>query len=150
LTTKYCWQQTFPARSELVIEHRYQPSIGRTVQTRFGDPQAAKEDRYRELLKTYCVDRDLLATLERARPAAGAEGRRPYADSTIHYTLTTGANWAGPIRDFRLVVDKGDPDHLVSFCGEGVKKFGPTQFEMRKTNFTPKADLFVLILRENR
>lgn len=148
--TKYFWQQTFPARNELVIEHRYQPSVGGTVQTPFGDPDAAKEDRYRDLLKTYCVDRDLLATLERARRAPGAEGLPPYGDSTIHYILSTGANWAGPIQNFRLVVDKGDPSHLVSFCGEGVKKIGPTQFEMRKSNFTPKADLFGLFLRKNR
>jgi hypothetical protein len=150
LKTKYFWQQTFPARSELVIEHRYRPSVGGTVQTPFGDPEEAKEDRYPQLLKAYCVDQNLLATLERARRAPGAQGRPPYSQSTIHYVLTTGANWAGSIQDFRLVVDKGDPSHLVSFCGEGVRKIGPTQFEMRKTNFTPKADLLVLILKKNR
>ena len=49
-------------------------------------------------------------------------------------------------RAFRLVVDKGSPDALVSFCGEGVRKIAPTQFEMRKDNFTPTRDLDVLIL----
>jgi hypothetical protein len=45
------------------------------------------------------------------------------------------------------VVDKGAPDNLISFCGEGVKKIGPTQFEMRKTNFTPKGNFAALILK---
>jgi len=30
-----------------------------------------------------------------------------------------------PIADFRLVVDKGDPRKLVSFCGDRVKPAGP-------------------------
>jgi hypothetical protein len=31
LQTTYYWEQTFPARRELVIEHRYQPSVGTSV-----------------------------------------------------------------------------------------------------------------------
>jgi hypothetical protein len=46
------------------------------------------------------------------------------------------------------VVDKGAPDNLVSFCGEDVKKIGDTQFEMRKTDYTPDGNLAVLILRK--
>ncbi|WP_182419623.1 DUF4424 family protein [Bartonella sp. HY038] len=41
--------------------------------------------------------------------------------------------WAGGvIEDFRLIIDKGKPDALVTFCGDGVQKISPTQFEMRK------------------
>ena len=47
---------------------------------------------------------------------------------------------------FRLVVDKGKPDNLVSFCMDGVRKISPTQFEVRKTNFEPRRDLPVLIV----
>ena len=47
---------------------------------------------------------------------------------------------------FRLVVDKGDPKNLVSFCGRNVKQIGPTQFEMAISNFTPRKDLAVLFL----
>ena len=60
------------------------------------------------------------------------------------------SNWAGPIKDFRLVVDKGSPDNLVSFCGQGVRRIGPTQFEMKKSDFTPQQDLAVLILKPAR
>lgn len=55
-------------------------------------------------------------------------------------------DWAGPIADFTLTIDKGDPANLVSFCGDGVKKIAPTQFQVRYTNFTPKSDLAILIL----
>ena len=37
---------------------------------------------------------------------------------------------------------------MVSFCGNGVKKISPTAFEMRKINFTPEADLHVLIVKK--
>ena len=46
------------------------------------------------------------------------------------------------------MVDKGDADNLVSFCGEGVKKIAPTQFEMRKTDFLPDGNLAMLILKK--
>ncbi len=34
----------------------------------------------------------------------------------------------------------------MSFCAEGVKKIGPTRFEVRNRDFTPAADFYVLIL----
>lgn len=72
------------------------------------------------------------------------------SETWIDYVLVTGANWSGPIRDFRLVVDKGSADHLVSFCGEGVTRISPTQFEIRRSNYTPTRDLSVLIVRGDR
>jgi hypothetical protein len=44
------------------------------------------------------------------------------------------------------VVDKEDPANYISFCGTGVKKIGPTQFEMIKTDFVPTKNLSILIL----
>ena len=64
------------------------------------------------------------------------------------YVLRTGANWSGPIKEFRLVVDKGDPDSLVSFCGERVRRLSPTQFEVKLNDYTPEGDLSVLILKK--
>jgi hypothetical protein len=121
-----------------VIEHRYKPSVGESMGT---------EAETAEHRKRYCIDRDLLRTLERARRGAPSDF---FSDQRIEYILTTGANWSGPIREFRLVVDKGDPGNLVSFCGDGVKKIGPTQFEMRKNDFMPDRNLYVLILKRHR
>ena len=60
--------------------------------------------------------------------------------------LKTGANWKGPIGDFRFVVDKGKADSLASFCAEDVRKVSPTQFEARRTSFTPTTDLDALLI----
>jgi hypothetical protein len=144
LKTTYYWEQTFPPQAELVIEHNYQPSVGASVQTSLGQDWARKNGRYPDYEK-YCTDRDFVSTVERATKAAKA-GAIPFSEQRIDYILSTGANWSGPIGDFRLVIDKGDPSNLVSFCGEGVKKIAPTQFEMRKSDFVPDGDLNVLIL----
>jgi hypothetical protein len=139
LRTTHYWQQTFPAQRELVIEHRYKPSVGSSVAT---------EAETAEHRKRYCIDQDLLKALEEARGGAPRDAL-PFSERRIEYVLTTGANWSGPIRQFRLVVDKGDQRNLVSFCGEGVKKISSTQFEMRKNDFTPDQNLNVLILERN-
>ena len=97
------------------------------------------DDPYRSY-KKYCIDSDLIQTLARDKV-------NTFEQNTIQYVLKTGANWSGPIKDFRLVIDKGSPDNLVSFCGQDVTKVGPTEFEMRKRDFTPSANLAILILK---
>jgi hypothetical protein len=144
LRTSYHWQQTFPANAETLIDHDYRPSVGQTVGTSVGgDFPSEQVDIYK---KKYCLDRDFIESAARVRRAAKAD-YPPFTEERVEYILSTGANWSGPIRDFRLVVDKGAPDNLVSFCGEGLKKIAPTQFEMKKTNFTPKGNFAVLILK---
>jgi hypothetical protein len=144
LRTSYHWQQTFPANAVTLIDHDYTPSVGQTAGTSVGgDFPSEQVDIYK---KKYCLDRDFIESAARARKAAKAD-YPPFTEERIEYILSTGANWSGPIRDFRLVVDKGAPDNLVSFCGDGLKKIAPAQFEMMKTNFTPKGNLAVLILK---
>jgi hypothetical protein len=144
LKTTYFWQQSFPAGREIVVEHRYKPSRGASVQTSLGEQ---RWDALAGYQRKYCIDRDFTEAVMRARQAAHSSYGGPFSEERIDYILATGANWAGPIADFALVVDKGSPANLVSFCAEGVRKISPTQFEMHKTNFTPSGDLAVLILK---
>jgi hypothetical protein len=147
LQTTYYWEQTFPAQAETVIEHRYKPSVGETVQTSLGAPNESREPWFEEYKEKYCLDREFLAAVDRARRAVNSRTGAPYSEQRIDYILKTGANWSGPIREFRLVVDKGERDSLVSFCGDSVRKIGDTQFELRRTDFTPDGNLSVLILK---
>lgn len=137
LRSTYHWLQAFPAGKPVLIEHRYTPSVGGTVMTGIG------QDPDDETARTYCVEPAIQRTLERS--ATRASGPR-YSESWLDYILVTGGNWKKPIGDFRLVVDKGKPSTLVSFCGEGVRKIGPTTFEMRKRNWRPDRDLKILFL----
>jgi hypothetical protein len=147
LKTTYSWEQTFPPREELSIEHRYKPSVGASVQTSIGNREAMQEDWFAAYRAKYCLDDDFLAAVAAAHKERPGEFSAPFSEERISYILTTGGNWNGPIGDFRLVVDKSDASSLVSFCGEGVRKIGPTRFAIEKTDFTPKSDLHVLILK---
>jgi Domain of unknown function (DUF4424) len=148
LRTTFYWEQTFAAKAETVIEHRYRPSVGESVQTELGSPAATKESWYEEYKQKYCMDRDFMAALMRARLPGRSQAGAPYSEQRIEYVLRTGANWSGPIKEFRLVVDKGDADNLVSFCGERVRRLSPTQYEVKLTDYTPEGDLSVLILKK--
>ena len=112
-------------------------------EVRKGDPETMA--RYR---RDYCIDDAFLAGFD-ARLARHRQSPTftTYGETWIGYALSPGANWKGPIGDFRLVVDKGSADNLVSFCMDGVRKIAPTRFEVRKTAFEPARDLKVLIVR---
>lgn len=138
LEQAFYWEQTFPPGKEVVVEHRYKPVVGYSF---FGD-YVLTDTGYRA---KYCMD-DAFVKAAKARLAAIAKTDVPYLDERrISYILTTANNWSGPIGKFRLVVDKGMPEALVSFCGTGLKKISPTQFEMTATDFTPERELEILL-----
>ncbi len=149
LKTSYYWRQTFPAGRELAVEHEYTPSVGATAGTALELADFLKSGDFRAMQRKYCIDQDFMAALARAKREAGPD-RQAFVEKRIDYVLSSGANWRRPIGSFRLVVDKGRPDSLVSFCAEGVRKVGPTRFEVDKTDFRPTRDLSILILERLR
>jgi uncharacterized protein DUF4424 len=140
--------QVFPAGQPVEVEHRYRTSVGVSFDTvlrkslRESKALQAEFERYR---KDYCINDDLLQAIDKI--AGSAEANTAHLqERRISYVLSTGANWAGPIKDFHLVVDKGQPDRLVSFCSENVKKISPTAFEVQAKDFTPTRDLNILLI----
>ena len=94
-----------------------------------------------EDIKTYCMDQNFKAGLKKAKSQ-----HAPY--QALGYILKTGANWAKPIQNFKLTIER-DSNELVSFCWEGdVKKISPTQFQMVEKNFVPKQDLEIIFVRK--
>jgi hypothetical protein len=142
------WQQVFPAGRDLIVDHRYRPGAGSSAGTPLAFPDYRRSADGRSEAALYCADADFLASLDRRTRAAG-EGAE-FGDYRVDYILTTGANWRSPIGDFRLVVDKGDPRNLLSFCETGVRRISPTQFEVRHRNWRPTRDLHVLIVQSDR
>jgi hypothetical protein len=143
LSTAFYWQQSFPAGKTVTVEHSYKPSVGSTAGISFGSKEFRKGPFYEDYARKYCFDGTFLAAVDkRQRP----DGNNSLMENRIEYILTTAANWAGNIAKFHLTIDKGSPDNLVSFCGEGVSKTGPTRFEMSKENFYPDRDLAIMIL----
>jgi hypothetical protein len=141
LRTTLTRRQSFPAQKTVVVEHDYKPLVGEAVGPSPQYPDAADFKRQRA---KYCIEDAWLRDFERL--LAKQNKNVNVSEIFLGYVLKTGANWKGPIKDFHLVVDKGRPDSLVSFCADGVKKISPTQFEAHASNFTPTKDLDVLIV----
>lgn len=147
--------QLFPAGKTISVEHSYKPVAGGSVGgALIAEYRKSSGDYFQEYSKKYCMDKPFLAGFDKsynarakAAKAKGDEyGGVAYVEHWVDYVLKSGANWKGPIKDFRLVVDKGRPANLVSFCMDGVKKTAPTRFEVRKKNFEPARDLNILIV----
>lgn len=137
-------QQLFPAGKTITVEHSYAPLIGGSVGGALNKSLREQNPSYlRGYQRDYCVDDYFLKGFDRRNALPG----RVYTETWLGYILSSGANWKGPIKDFRLVVDKGSTDNLVSFCMTGVKKISPTLFEVRKKDFEPEKDLKILIVQ---
>lgn len=145
LKSAYWWKSSFPAGKEVKVTHRYKPSVGGTSGLTFFYEDKFQGS-YEDYKHRYCIDDQFeKAVLKAARESK--EGYPQLMEQRLEYVLTTGGNWAlGSIADFKLTIDKGDPKNLISFCGENVKKTGPTTFEITAKDFYPERDLDILIL----
>ncbi|WP_244642418.1 DUF4424 domain-containing protein [Phyllobacterium sp. 628] len=145
LKSTFWWSMKFPAGKELRVSHRYKPSVGGGVGLRFDPTGKAPMADDAEHTRKYCRDKDFNQTVAKIVEKEPPNSY-PLYENWISYVLTTGANWAGSIQKFKLTIDKGDPDTLISFCGKNVRKTGPTTFEMTAENFLPQEDLNILLL----
>ena len=129
LRSTYWWRSTFPANKDVHVSHRYKPSVGGTSSVSFFY-DGKFQGQYATYKTRYCMD-DTFENAVRKAAKDDPDGYPKYFESRIAYILTTGGNWAsGTIGKFKLTVDKGNPKALISFCGDNVKKVGPTTFEM--------------------
>ena len=144
--TIFYWTQTFRAGRDVVVEHSYVPSVGGAAQTFVGASFATK-DMVQEYNQRFCMTNGFVSAARRLQKAASGSDRVILTEQRLEYILTTGANCAGAIGKFRLTVDKGAPENLVSFCMDGVRKVSPTEFVVEKQDFYPNRNLEVLILR---
>jgi hypothetical protein len=141
--------QTFPAGTTITVEHSYKPFVGGSASTSLNrdirDEAMKGPD---GLAAAFCVDQSFLAAYDKRIYGSGSKSSPDVTvvQSWMGYVLKSGANWAGPIGKFRMVIDKGRPDNLVSFCMNGVRKISPTQFEIVKTNFEPTKDVDILFV----
>lgn len=154
LKTTYYWDMTFPAGKDLRVSHRYKPSVGSTAGLNFinfeDDAHPFTGPAFEAEKAKYCFDAGFLKAIEKAQAANAKVEDHYLTESWLSYVLTTGANWGGTIGDFHLTIDKGDTDTLVSFCGEGVKKTGPTTFEIRARDFSPERDIDIALIRNSQ
>lgn len=142
LKTTFHRMQTFPAGKDVVVEHVYKPVVGGSV----GASYIYADENERAAIKAdYCIDDAFDAALDRMKRSTG-EGQM-ISERTLGYVLTTGANWAKPIGSFHLTIEKDSPDQIITLCAEGLKRIGPTRFELTRVEFTPEQDIQIMMLQ---
>lgn len=146
IVLRYHWTQTFPAKTEVRVHHDYENRPGGSV---FSFDWPPVHDYQNSLVQAYCIDaptgRKIMSTLK----SGDSDGEYGYWGAAwyIRYVLRTANSWAGPIGRFHLVLDKGEAVNALSVCMPGLKKIGPTTFEVTKTNWSPQDDLEILLVR---
>jgi Domain of unknown function (DUF4424) len=140
-------EQSFPVGHSVEVEHSYHPSVGGSPDTilrrgiRQNVAMASEIARYR---REFCVTDGFLAELDKLA-GSGQQNRAAIQERRITYVLKTGANWAGPIKDFRLSVDAGK-GRLVSFCHSGLTSTMANSTDFEAKDFVPGQNLKILIV----
>ena len=151
LKSTYSWEAEFPAGETVEVVHSYTPSVGGTVAVTFLSEPYEDYDPAADYLKKYCTDESFLKAVKKTLADPSQPYSAPFTESWLSYIWSTGSNWSGPIKNFRLTIDKGRPENLVSFCWDGkVTKTSPTTFVMEATDFYPpwNRELEILILNK--
>jgi hypothetical protein len=149
LRSTYSWEAHFEPNETVEVVHSYLPSVGGTVAVTFLGPPGAYNDRANEYKRKYCTDDAFVTAVSKTLASAEEYYSAPFYEQWISYIWSTGNNWAGPIEEFTLTIDKGDAKNLVSFCWDGeVEKIGPTTFRMTAKDWYPPygRELDILIL----
>jgi hypothetical protein len=142
---RYHWPQTFAVGREVRIEHRYNPAPPGGIFI-WPDRETDLDASHRQLIDTYCIDAATRKAIKLRLHPAGAEFSGTGMALYLDYVLTTANTWNGPIGTFHLTIDKGHPRNILSLCIDGLRKTGPTTFEMEKKEFRPDRDLQLLIV----
>lgn len=138
IVLRYHWTQTFPAGQPLDISHAYD---NRPPGGLFGWTHPPVNEWEQDYQSRYCIDDGT------SRAIAKRLGPDGYGTAyNLAYVLRTANSWAGPIGQFRLTLDKGAAENLISLCADGVEKTSPTTFVVEKTDYTPDRDLEILIV----
>ncbi|HVK38148.1 MAG TPA: DUF4424 family protein [Candidatus Kapabacteria bacterium] len=129
------WPMTFPAGRTITVTHQYETRGGYILPDGPG---------YAEFWKRFsretCIGSALLKKIR----------RKPLSAQTVDYVLSTGANWRGPIRKFRLVVETDEDGQAIATCMKGLKKSGRSRYVLDRKNFTPSRELSVTFVNIGR
>jgi hypothetical protein len=141
---------TLAPNQSIQLEFRYRASVGTSPDTFLRRPLRTatgllgQVQRYQS---SYCIDDAFYNGLDKIAGTVESNNSK-LRERRIFYRLTAGGS-NRPIKDFRLVVDKGRPDWIVSFCVDNLKRTSATTFEMRATDFVPSQDLRILMVGRN-
>ena len=141
----FLWEHTFVAGAKAHVVHDYRVNASWNLHPADVFPSDAfclGDSSTRSVWAKY------LEGLQKKQAVRSVNDNYPYPrEFFTEYVLRTGALWAGPIKDFELVVRKSSPAQLISTCFSGLTKTSAIEFRAHRVDFKPDEDLRVLYLR---
>ena len=132
LKTTAFWRQAFPPRKAVTIVLSYRPVTATAAY------QTALLDAVRP---THCLDAAADAAITRKVAAQGGKVTFTWAS----FVPGSGSSLLGPIRQFRLRLEKPTIDTVVVTCRRDFRPLGPTTLEWAAQNYLEE-DLHVLFV----
>jgi hypothetical protein len=146
----FLWKHTFPAHARTRVIHDYQVTASWNLHPDeiFHSDAFCLNDPSTRPAWTKYMDR---LHRDEAAFSTGKSDVGPYPlEFFTEYVLKTGALWAGPIKDFELVIRKSSPQQIISTCFTGLTKASTLEFRTHRVNFKPTEDLRILYLSADR
>ncbi|MDH4284407.1 MAG: DUF4424 domain-containing protein [Gallionellaceae bacterium] len=143
----YYWKMTFPPMKIIHVAHEYRPFTG-TVAMGYEFATNKNGDVFSKFENSakisgdedYCMDDGAVRLATKIQKIAN----KPFVSRTVKYILSTGANWAGPIKEFTLNIKKRSKDEIVTLCFDGdFKKSNDLTLSSYIKNFLPTKEINV-------
>lgn len=128
------WEQVFPARGQVEIYHEYTPFLGSEIIF----PETIARVPY--FTESFCMTE---AQKEKAVALLQTADGRAY---DLDYTLSTGANWKGPVERLAITIEKKTADDVIATCLPGLKPQKQGAYGVSHTNVKPAEDIRVLFI----
>ena len=122
----YTRHQTFPPKAKVRVSHRYRPLVGGNS---ILEPNCSTY--LSEVHKRF---------FQFKSPLESGSNADKLNETQVFYSLKPGANWAGPIGSFKLIVNGGHMT-MVKLENKATVSFG--NFFIEKKDFKPTSDLVI-------
>ncbi|OIQ94152.1 hypothetical protein GALL_238810 [mine drainage metagenome] len=136
----YSWEQEFPPLKRVKVVHEYIPFRGGGVWWYDFRKAEAFKTQWAADVKKFCITDGTIGAGNKIQIENNVEA---FPWNSVQYVLTTGANWAGPIKDFTLNLKKRSKNEIVSLCFDDgqFKKTDDLTITSHINGFVPTKDV---------
>lgn len=150
LQTTFLREQTFAPQAEVRVSHRYSPvaaaSLDSLLPGQAEPPWESYTENLASLRSRYCPEPAVEAQMQaQLRGETGLRGFSTFFSQEVEYILTTGANWRGPIGQFRLVVESPGAWDFVFLCLPGAVREAQNRITFEAVDYVPAQDITVYV-----
>lgn len=130
----YYWEQTFPPKKIITIEHSYTPITGMGV-------SGLAESYFNRSLHW---DRSINLRWEKIAPQLERAQSDIERFDVVEYILMTANTWKSSISDFKLILKREKPSVFIGSTLGPLTKIDENTYQFRATSFFPDRNLTVI------